>query len=164
MVLGIMLFTFANSIKVMAQPKVDDKEIVGVWIMSSMMWEGENKNLISDNYNQVKVYRANGEYACAQIVRNQDGSFNILPHEYGTYTMKDGMYSEMGREAIKYNWVNKTTSRGRWKNRIDEWKKVTDMPESLTQLVVDKCKAAQSDSPEIQTMIKKYIIHNTKKK
>lgn len=153
----VMLITMLNATSAMAQAKVADKEIIGVWIMSSMKFEGENKELITDSYNQVKVYRANGEYACAEIVKQNDGSYRILPHEYGTYYLKNGMYSEMGRKAIKYEWVDKTTSKGRWMNRIDIWKKVTDMPEALTQHIVDKCKANQSSPANIQQMMKKYI-------
>lgn len=153
----LMFVSMFNASSLTAQVKIDDKEIIGVWIMKSMKFEGENKELINDNYNQVKVYRANGEYACAQIVRQKDGTYLILPHEYGTYYLKNGQYSEMGREPITYQWVDKTTSRGRWMNRVDTWIKVSDMPESLTQHIVDKCKASQSSPEEIQNMMKKYI-------
>lgn len=153
----IMLLTILNASSAMAQAKVADKEIIGVWIMQSMKWEGEDKNYISDSYNQVKVYRANGEYACAQIGKDNNGNYVIMPHEYGTYTMKNGMYSEMGREEIKYQWVDKVTSKGRWMNRRDVWKKVVDMPEELTQHIVDKCKASQTSPAKIQQMMKKYI-------
>ncbi len=151
-----LLLVFMCSGKVVAQ-KPTDKDIIGVWKMTSMMYEGENKNQISDKYNQIKVYRANGEYACAQIVRENDGSYVILPHEYGTYYLKNGQYSEMGRKPIPYNWVDKNTSRGRWYNRIDEWKKVNGMPEELVQHIVDKCKASAASPAHIQEMIKKYV-------
>lgn len=154
---AIMLITMVNATKSFRQVKVDDKEIIGVWIMSSMKFEGENKELISENYNQVKVYRANGEYACAEIMKNRKGQYIVAPHEYGTYYLKNGQYSEMGRKPIPFNWVTKTTTKGRWMNRIDAWKKVTDMPEELTQHIVDKCKAAQPSSENMQKMMKKYI-------
>lgn len=153
----VMLTCALWSTSIHAQTKVADKEIVGVWIMSSMKYEGESKEHINDSYNQVKVYRANGEYACAEILKQKDGTYYVLPHEYGTYYLKDGMYSEMGRKPIKYQWVDKTTSKGRWMNRIDEWKKVTDMPEALTQHIVDKCKASQSSPKEMQELMKKHI-------
>ena len=97
---GILLLTLFNATCAMAQAKVADQEIVGVWIVSSMKFAGESKEHIGDNYNQVKVYRANGEYACAEIIKEKDGNYRILPHEYGTYYLKNGMYSEMGRKAI----------------------------------------------------------------
>lgn len=154
---AVMLVAMFNSTGAFAQAKVDDKEIIGVWVMQSMKYEGEDKNYISDSYNQVKVYRANGEYACAEIAKLKDGSYYIKPHEYGTYTLKNGMYSEMGRKAIKYGWVDKTTTNGRWKNRIDVWKKVVDMPEKLTQHIVDKCKVTQKTPQDLQDMMKKHI-------
>lgn len=153
----VMVFTVFCSTSAMAQAKVADKEIVGVWIMSSMKYVGETKNHIGDSYNQVKVYRANGEYACAEIVKQGDGNYRVLPHEYGTYYLKNGMYSEMGRKEIKYEWVDKTTSRGHWMNRIDTWKKVVDFPASLAQHIVDKCKANQASAEDMQKLMKKHI-------
>ncbi|MBQ0057002.1 MAG: hypothetical protein KBT20_05025 [Bacteroidales bacterium] len=153
---SVMLCAMFSSANLKAQVKVDDKEIVGVWIMSSMKFEGENKELISDSYNQVKVYRADGEYACAEIVRLSNGTYHIQPHEYGTYSLKDGLYSEMGRKPIKYEWVDKTTSKGRWMNRVDIWKKVVDFPEGLAQHIVDKCKVTTT-SDDMQQKLKQYI-------
>ena len=85
--LGLLAMLFVillSTTSVYAQAKVDDKEIIGTWIMTSAKYEGENKEYINDSYNQVKVYRANGEYACAEVARMKDGSYLILPHEYGT--------------------------------------------------------------------------------
>ena len=155
--LSVMLLALLNVNSAKAQAKVDDKEIIGVWIMTSMKWEGENKENISENYNQVKVYRANGEYACAQIAKQSNGKYRILPHEYGTYYLKNGKYSEMGREEITYNWVDKVTSKGRWHNRIDKWKKIVDFPKSLEQHIVDKCKASAESPKEMQDLMKKYL-------
>lgn len=155
--LAVMCFSILNATSALAQAKVDDKEIIGVWIMTSMKWEGENKENITESYNQVKVYRANGEYACAQIVKQANGKYRVLPHEYGTYYLKNGKYSEMGREEITYNWVDKVTSKGRWFNRIDTWKKVVDFPKSLEQHIVDKCKANAESPKEMQDLMKKYI-------
>lgn len=155
--LAVMFFSMLNATSAMAQAKVDDKEVVGVWIMTSMKWEGENKELISESYNQVKVYRANGEYACAEIIKQKDGKYRILPHEYGTYYLKNGKYSEMGRKEIDWNWVDKETTKGRWHNRIDAWQKVKDFPKSLEQHIVDKCKATAESPKEMQDMMSKFI-------
>ena len=56
--------------------KVSEKEIVGVWVMESMQYEGEKKIVCgkANNYTQFKYYGADGEYACAQIVLSNDGS------------------------------------------------------------------------------------------
>lgn len=69
--IAIMFLAWLNPSLASAQQKISDKEIVGVWVMTSMMYEGENRNLISDNYTQIKVYRANGEYACAEIAKEK---------------------------------------------------------------------------------------------
>lgn len=154
---SVMFITLLNASIIMAQPKVDDKEIVGAWVMSSMKYDGENKNYISESYNQVKVYRTSGEYACAEVIKGNDGNYEILPHEYGTYSLKNGEYIEVGRKLGKMDWVNKTSFKSRWKNRNDIWKKATNMPEKLIQHIVDKCKAAQPESKELQDLMKKHI-------
>ena len=53
-----MFLSMMCSTRAMAQVKVADKEIIGVWVMTSMKYDGENKELIGENYSQVKVYRA----------------------------------------------------------------------------------------------------------
>ena len=154
--LTIVLISLLHATGLYAQAKVADKEIIGTWIMTSMKYEGENKEYIGPDYNQVKVYRANGEYACAEVAKMKDGSYIVLPHEYGTYSLKNGMYTEMGRKPIKFTFIDKTHFGGRWKNRIDRWKKVS-MPETLTQYIVDKCKATRQEPKEIQQLMKKHI-------
>ena len=154
--LTIVLISLLHATGLYAQAKVADKEIIGTWIMTSMKYEGENKEYIGPDYNQVKVYRANGEYACAEVAKMKDGSYIVLPHEYGTYSLKNGMYTEMGRKPIKFTFIDKTHFGGRWKNRIDRWKKVS-MPETLTQYIVDKCKYTRKESEEIQQLMKKHI-------
>ena len=153
----IALISVICATGVSAQAKVADKEIIGVWVMSSMKYEGEDQEHISEKYNQVKVFRANGEYACAEIVKLKDGSYYVAPHEYGTYSLVNGMYSEMGRSAHKHEWISKTAFKSRWKNRNDQWKKVNDFPETLAQHIVDKCKANQASSQDMQLLMKKYI-------
>ncbi|MBP5377185.1 MAG: hypothetical protein J6Y41_04395 [Bacteroidaceae bacterium] len=137
----MMLFSanlFAQNVK------IDDKELCGVWIMESMQHDGEKKIMCGKEtgYTQFKYYGADGEYACAQIVRQPNGKIQVLPHEYGTYTFKDGWYSEMGREKIKdaITWIDKRTTKGRWKNRNDIWKKV-DLPAKVTKFILDCCKS-----------------------
>lgn len=139
-----------------AQTKVDDKEIVGTWIMESMQWEGEKKTVCGKEtgYTQLKFYGADGEYACAEIVLNKDGNVVVLPHEYGKYSLKDGWYSEMGRPAIKdaIDWVDKTTTKGTWMKRHDIWKK-KNLPDKLVKYIVECCK--MKDTPaDVQQMIK----------
>ena len=100
MVMVIMLMSATTS---MAQnAKVPDKELVGAWLMESMQWEGEKKTVCgkASGYAQFKYYGADGEYACAEIALTKDGKCVVMPHEYGTYTFKNGVYSEMGAELL----------------------------------------------------------------
>lgn len=157
--LSVLLSILLSATSALAQVKVADKEIIGVWKMTSMKFAGESKEHIDKSYTQIKVFRANGEYACAEIVMLNDGKYFVSPHEYGTYSLKNGMYSEMGRKAIPFTFINKTTFGGRWKNRIDRWKKV-NLPETLTQHIVDKCKAAQTEPAHLQKLMKQYIFGN----
>lgn len=144
----VLMISVAN---LCAQQKVvvkafqaDDKDIQGVWIMESMQFDGEKKTECgkSSGYTQFKYYGADGEYACAQIFLNNSGKVIVSPHEYGTYTYKDGWYSEMGREKQKDNpkWIDKDTTAGRWKNRNDIWKRVK-MSDATVRYIVDCCKA-----------------------
>ncbi len=131
-----------STMPAMAQQKVADKEIVGVWYMESFSFEGESNvyNCKDTKYTNVKVYRKDGEYACAILSMNKNGKAQITPHEYGTYSLKNGMYSEMGRSAIPYTWVDKNTSKGKYKNRHDIWKKIENCPKELEQYFIDVCK------------------------
>lgn len=139
--------------------KVSDKEIIGTWMMKSMQWEGE-KVIECDKekgYTQFKYYGPDGEYACAEIVLKKDGQLVIYPHEYGTYTFKNGVYSEMGRPSIEGNlvFVDKNTFKGTWFTRHDVWKKVA-LPDKVVKQIVSSCKT--KDTPDdVQQLIKKHI-------
>lgn len=143
-----------------AQSKVDDKEIIGAWVLHSMKYKGENQEYVTDSYNQIKIYRANGEYACTEVFKLSDGSYYIKGGHYGTYYFKNGKYIEMGRDASGHMLlVDKVTCKGYFRNRVDIWKKVVDMPEELIKYVVDKCKMNQKEPERIQKLTKKYIFN-----
>lgn len=139
--------------------KVDDKELVGVWYMESMQFEGEKKIMCgkATGYTQFKYYGADGEYACAELALTKAGKVVVMPHEYGTYTFKDGWYSEMGREKIKdaIVWVDKTTTKGTWKNRHDIWKKIS-LPDATVKYIVNCCKSKETPA-DIQQVIKQAL-------
>ena len=147
------------AVHVNAQTKVDDKEIIGVWIMESMQWEGEKKTACgkATGYSQFKYYGADGEYACAEIALTKDGKVVVMPHEYGTYSFKDGWYSECGRKAIKDAIVltDKNTYKGTWQKRHDIWKKKA-LPERIVRYIVDCCKTKEIPA-DIQQMIKQSV-------
>ena len=155
-VMFVMAVALMSALQVNAQVKVADKELVGVWVMESMQFEGEKKTICGkeSGYTQFKFYGADGEYACAELALTKDGKVVVMPHEYGTYSFKDGWYSEMGRKAIKdaIVWVDKTTTKGTWMNRHDIWKKRT-LPDKVVKYIVNCCKS--KNTPEdIQQLIK----------
>lgn len=158
--LVLAVVAVCNTVEAKTKQKVADKELIGVWIMESYCYEGEDKVECGKNYSQVKVYRANGEYACAEVARLRNGQVTIVPHEYGTYSFKDGNYVEMGRENSNLNLVDANTFTGQWKNRHDVWKKSTDMPKELEDYIVNKCKANQMPDANVQKLIKTYILFN----
>ena len=150
-----------SALQVNAQTvKVADSDLHGVWLMESMQFEGEKKIMCGKErgYSQFKYYGPEGEYACAELVMGKDGKCSVLPHEYGTYTYKDGWYSEMGREKRKdaIVWVDKTTTKGTWKTRHDIWQKQTAMPEKLRRYIVDCCKKKEMPA-DMQQLMKENV-------
>ena len=157
-VMLVMAVALMSALQVSAQNvKIDDKELVGVWLMESMQWEGEKKIVCgkANGYTQFKFYGADGEYASAGIALTKDGKCVVIPQEYGTYYLKDGWYMEMGREPLKdaVILIDKYTYKGTWKKRHDIWKKQLNMPEKLRKYIVDCCKMKNTPD-DIQQMIK----------
>ena len=152
----VMAVALMSALQVNAQVKVADKELVGVWVMESMQFEGEKKTICGkeSGYTQFKFYGADGEYACAEIALTKDGNVVVMPHEYGTYSFKDGWYSECGRKAIKDAIVltDKNTYKGTWQKRHDIWKKKA-LPERIVRYIVDCCKTKETPA-DVQQAIK----------
>lgn len=145
----------------MAQKKIADNYLVGVWLMQSMQYLGEDKVECGKTYAQIKVYRANGEYACAELAKLKDGSFQVYPHEYGTYSLKNGQYIEMGRKGNDKSIIviDKNHFHGWWFKRHDYWQRCTNMPSKLVNYIVDKCKASQTPPKNMQDLMKKHIFY-----
>ncbi|MBR1934067.1 MAG: hypothetical protein IJ841_10335 [Prevotella sp.] len=154
----MMAALLLSAISVSAQtPKVADKELVGAWLLQKMQWEGEKEMVCGkeSGYTQFKYYGADGEYACAEISLTKEGKCVVMPHEYGTYTFKNGVYTEMGRSTKDGDMVlvDKNTFKGRWMNRHDIWKKQPQMPEKLVRYIVNCCMMKQTPA-EMQQLIK----------
>lgn len=135
--------------------RVADRELIGAWTMEWMQYDGEKKLVCgkTTGYTQFKYYGPDGEYACAEIVLNRDGVVVVMPHEYGTYTFKNGVYSEMGRPASELVLTDKTHFRGRWKTRNDLWVKHPSMPDKVVRYIVDCCKMKETPT-DVQQLIK----------
>ncbi len=157
----MMAVALMSALHVCAQnTKVADKELIGAWMMESMQWDGEKKTICGkeSGYTQFKYYGADGEYACAEIALSKDGKVVLMPHEYGTYTFKNGKYSEMGRPVVKpeeMQMIDKTTFKGRWMTRNDVWKKVS-LPQNVIRYMVDACKSKNTPA-NIQQSIKQVM-------
>lgn len=134
---------------------VTDRDLIGVWTLEWKQYVGEKKIMCgkTTGYTQFKYYGPDGEYACAEIVQIRKGKVVVMPHEYGTYTFKNGVYSEMGRPASELKMTDKTHFRGRWKNRSDSWVKQPQMPEKVVRYIVDRCKTKETPS-DVQQLIK----------
>jgi len=146
------------AIQVNAQTaRVSDKDIIGAWTLEWAQYDGEKKIMggKATGYTQFKYYGPGGEYAAAGIVLSTEGKIVVMPQEYGTYSLKNGWYVEMGRPALKDAVIltDKTHYRGRWKNRTDSWVKHTTMPDKVIRYIVDRCKT--KDTPaDVQQFIK----------
>ena len=140
---------------------VTDRDLIGVWTLEWMQYDGEKKIVCGKEtgYSSLKFYGTNGEYANAEIVLTSDGTVVVMPHEYGTYTFKNGVYSEMGRPAVRPSdmlLTDKTHFRGRGKNRNDSWVKQPNMPEKVVRYIVERCKT--KDTPaDVSHSIKQNI-------
>ena len=153
----LMAATLICALQMNAQTaKVDDKEIIGTWLMESMQWDGEKKIVCGkeNGYSSFKYFGADGEYACAELALTKEGAVVVMPHEYGTYWLKDGLYSEMGRPATNDGvvFIDKIHFKGRWKKRTENWKK-TDLPVQVVEYIVERCKL-QNIPEDLQQLIK----------
>jgi len=71
----VMAMALTGAMQVSAQNvKVDDKELIGTWVLESMQWEGEKKTICGKEtgYAQFKYYGADGEYACAELALTKE--------------------------------------------------------------------------------------------
>ena len=101
-VMFIIAATLISVLQASAQnAKPTDKDLIGVWCVEAMQWDGEKKIMCGkeNGYSSFKYYGADGEYACCEITLNKNGVVTLLQHEYGKYSFKNGVYSEMGRPS-----------------------------------------------------------------
>lgn len=168
--LALAFVLFSNIMPAHAQDKASDREeLFGVWYMEWMKYDKENEILhIKDTkYTRCKVFRPDGEYASLEMWLRNDGNIVLSPHEYGTYSYKNGEYIEMGRKLIpgisEFNLTDDETINGRWYNATDQIKKVKNCPKEIEQFFVDCCKYRTIPKDEdgkiekIEKMIKQYI-------
>lgn len=154
-ILSLVMLVLTFSTTLMAQNrKVTDKDLQGVWFMEWMQWEGEKKIVCgkTSGYGSFKYYGPTGEYACAELALSKNGEVTVLPHEYGTYSFKNGAYIEMGRKQ-DLTLLDKTHFKCIWTRRHEQWRKCTTLPEKTVRYIIESCKIHQGPSADIQKTI-----------
>ncbi len=135
---------------------VKDKDIVGTWILRFIVIDNEGKAAPGPSFVRIKIYRSNGEYACAEVIKSTNGAMQVAPHEFGTYSYKAGVYTEMGRKgSLKI--TDHNTFVNRWKTSVETWKRI-QLPTKLTNYIVDKCRMKEIPS-DIINMINKHLFN-----
>ena len=138
---------FTVSISANAQNK-NGNTLEGVWVMEKVQSDGSTTPKVCDNtYTRVKIYGKDGEYCCAQVFMDKNGKITVSPHEYGTYSYKDG----------KYNF------NGHWSNITEYWNRNPKFPSDLRNLIVSKCKIVLGDkNQKNQILLKEYVLYDKK--
>lgn len=160
-IIFLMAVVLMSTLQANAQkPKIADKELLGTWTLEWMQYDGEKRITCGKgtSYTSFKYYGANGEYACAEIALSKDGKVKVLPHEYGTYSYKDGWYIEMGRKPARNDILvmkDNTHFHGRWMNRTEAWKK-TPLSQKVVKYILDCCKSLNTPA-DVQQEIKKQL-------
>lgn len=130
-----------------------DKDIVGAWILKLVAFDNEGRVAPGPEIVRIKIYRSNGEYACAEIVKNKNGETRIAPHEYGTYSYKNREYYEMGRKG-SLTFINHDTFNNRWKTSSETWTRLKNPPAKLINFLVEKCRTYKIPAGINQMIIK----------
>lgn len=128
--------------------KINEKNIIGCWTLSSVSFVGENK-VVKPNVARFKIYEPNGEYACVEILQDLTANkFQIIVHEYGTYSYRNGTYIEMGRKDSKITSLTPTDMHSLWRISNEHWKKVNNISSRLKKYILQKCRMSTMP-PEI---------------
>ena len=158
-----LVAVFAVSLSANAQSK-DDNSLVGVWVFEQYKIDGREITKAPETYSSVKIYGENGEYCCAQIMKDAgNGVIKVKPHEYGTYSYKNGKYIECGRpggnDAIIF--TGKNNFHGHFANRTEYWCRNVNFSDDLRKHIIAACKAACAGDwdVKIQTLLKNQVLY-----
>ncbi len=157
----VALFTIYISAN--AQNK-NGNTLEGVWVMEKVQSDGSTTPKVCDNtYTRVKIYGKDGEYCCAQVFMDKNGKITVSPHEYGTYSYKNGKYTECGRDGGPINFTGKDNFNGHWSNITEYWNRNPKFPSDLRNLIVSKCKIVLGDkNQKNQILLKEYVLYDKK--
>ena len=145
----MMLMASVCATNVSAQSE-QEKMMVGVWKFNGYTDAKGKKFDGGKNFSAVKIYNPDGEYCFAQFFINSDGSVDIKPHDYGTWSYKNGQYMECGRKGEIIS-LTKKEFRGKWNGLEDSWLRVEKLPEKFTTYIMSMCRTldTRSDIKEI---------------
>ena len=145
----MILMAFAGATSTSAQSE-QEKMMVGVWKFNGYTNVKGEKFDMGKNFSAVKIYNPDGEYCFAQFYIYSDGSLDVKPHDYGTWSYKNGQYMECGRKGEIISLTRKEF-RGKWNGREDSVLRVDKLPEKFTTYIMSICRVldTRSDIKEI---------------
>ncbi len=142
-----------NILTVSAQKKIQDSAILGVWYMEYAFYEGEVPLHVKDmDYVHIKIFRANGKFAMANIYKTTSGLVLVRPLGYSSYSMKNGVYTENGK-IFKWEWLNDYTYQGGWRERKDQWKKIKNCPKEVEDYIFELCRLSTTPEGELRKQL-----------
>lgn len=153
--ISICMMMLVTNVSGQTKYRAADKDIVGVWMLKMVTIDNEGKVMLGPAIVRLKIYRSGGEYACAEIVRSNNGDLRIAPHEYGTYSYKGGVYTEMGRKG-SLTFTNHDTFINRWKTTTETWTRLKNPPAKMINHIVEACRV-QEIPHDIKQMINKNL-------
>lgn len=144
-----MLMALAGVANISAQTE-QEKMMSGVWKFNGYTNSKGEKVDWGKNFSAVKIYNPDGEYCFAQFFIYADGTVDVKPHDYGTWSYRDGQYMECGRKG-EIIMLAKEEFRGKWNGLEDSWLKVEGLPEKFTTYIMSVCRVldTRSDMKEI---------------
>ena len=145
----MILMAFVGVTNISAQTE-QEKMMAGVWKFNGYT-NGKGEKLdMGRNFSAVKIYNPDGEYCFAQFFIYPDGTVDVKPHDYGTWSYKNGQYMECGRKGEILS-LTKKEFRGKWNGMEDSWLRVENLPEKFTSYIISICRVldTRSDMKEI---------------
>ena len=144
-----ILMAFVAVASISAQTE-QEKMMTGVWKFNGYTNTKGEKFDMGKNFSAVKIYNPDGEYCFAQFFILADGTVDVKPHDYGTWSYKNGQYMECGRKGEIISLTQKEF-RGKWNGLEDSWLRVENLPEKFTTYIMSICRVldTRSDMKEI---------------
>ena len=155
----LMRLAFVWSSNVSAQSE-QEKMMAGVWKFNGYTNAEGEKFDGGKNFSAVKIYNPDGEYCFAQFYIYSDGTVDVKPHDYGTWSYKNGQYMECGRKGEIISLTRKEF-RGKWNGLEDSWLRVERLPEKFTTYIMSMCRILDTRS-DIKEIILRDIFNRKK--